>query len=399
MPETLLLTDAPATSASLANYEVAMDARWLHTGLGTYTYNLLKALSTSQNGVRLRAVVSQENAGRVSAFCQSLRIVESPIYTIREQFEIPKAARGCDLLHVPHYNAPLLYPGKLVVSIHDLIHLMPEGNNRQLSVFAYAWTMLHLAARRADHIVTGSAHAKQEIVERLGVPGSKISVIYHGVSQDFQDSNRETAPAVVYSALGRQFPYMLCVSALRPHKNLARLLEAAHRFWERTHSNCELLIVGTGGPEKAQLLDQCGRLGIAGKVTFLADVAEGLLPFLYAAAQFLVIPSLMEGFGLPVLEAMACGTPVLCSNTSSLPEVGGQAVLYFDPLNPEEMANAMQTLSASPEMRAALREKGLQRAQNFSWHESARKHAEVYSEVLHPARTTVSGFGSSHARN
>ncbi|HTR67453.1 MAG TPA: glycosyltransferase family 1 protein [Terriglobales bacterium] len=398
MPEALAVTEPPASPAARVNYEVAVDARWLRTGLGTYIYNLLAGLSILRDRVRIRGLVMEENAGRVSPFCQSVRIVKAPIYTLREQIEIPKAARGCDLLHVPHYNAPLLYSGKLVVSIHDLIHLMPEGHNHKFPVFAYAWTMLHLVARRADHIVTGSEHVKRQLVERLAVRESKISVIYHGVSEEFRPSNREQARALVAAALGRQTPYMLCVSALRPHKNLARLLAAAQLFWQRTNSAWELLVIGAG-PEKARLIEQCARLGITAKVNLVDQVAQDVLPSFYAAAQFLIMPSLVEGFGLPVLEAMACGTPVLSSSSSSLPEVGGDAVAYFDPLNVEEMAAAMQTVSASPETRAALREKGLLRAQRFSWRESARKHQEVYCEVLQKkARAAPAGSGS-YAQN
>jgi len=360
---------------------VAIDARWLRTGLGTYTFKLVEALSRMENRLLLRAIVTEASEARFSSLCASRR-VQASAYGIWEQIAIPLAARGCDLLHVPHYNAPLLSPGKLVVSIHDLIHLMPEGHNHRCSVWAYAWAMLHLVARRANHIVTGSEDAKRQIVERLGVRESKVTTIYHGVSSEFRKLNGETARAAVSHARVRQSPYMLCVSALRPHKNLIRLLAAATRFWERTNSVCDLLIIGSGEQEKACLLNECGRLHIAHKVFFIADIADDLLPSFYAAAQFLVMPSLAEGFGLPIVEAMACGTPVICSRASSLPEVGGDAVLYFDPLNVEDMANAMERVSASAEMRALLQEKGLKRAQGFSWLESARKHDEVYSRVL-----------------
>ncbi|HET7101042.1 MAG TPA: glycosyltransferase family 1 protein, partial [Terriglobia bacterium] len=143
-----------------------------------------------------------------------------------------------------------------------------------------------------------------------------------------------------------------------------------------------LVLVGDDRTRRQGVLDECARLGISDVVRHLPWAPERLLPDLYRAAELVVMPSTSEGFGLPVLEAMACGTPVACSNATSLPEVGGDAVEYFDPYNVEEMAAAMERVLDSPSLQADMREKGLKQAAKFTWEECARKHLEVYRSVL-----------------
>jgi glycosyltransferase involved in cell wall biosynthesis len=300
---------------------------------------------------------------------------------MREQFEIPAAAHGCALLHVLHYNVPLLYRGKLIVSIHDLIHLTREGHNGKLMILGYAWVMLRMAARRADRIITVSEYSKRQLVEQLGVSESKITVIPNGVGSQFHPIDKAKAASVVKSALFQEKPYFLCMSSLRPHKNLGSLLKAAEEFWIRTKSDWELLIVGDG-PQAQQLIQEVDRLNIGDKVHFERLVPEHLLRYLYGAAEFVILPSLAEGFGLPVLEAMACGTPTLCSRSASLPEVGGDAAVYFDALNISEMAAAMELVFKERTLASILVAKGLARAALFSWHESARRHYQVYVDAL-----------------
>src|SRR5436305_5919481 len=158
--------------------EVAVDARWLETGLGTYTRNLVAGLRQHGNGFVVRVITQRRHAARLEPYCDKLTIVDAPIYTIREQVRIPWAAHGADLLHVPHYNAPLLYRGKLIVTIHDLIHLTDPIYGRSLTRRLYALPMLNLVARKASHIITVSHYSKAQIIERLRIPPSKIAVIH-----------------------------------------------------------------------------------------------------------------------------------------------------------------------------------------------------------------------------
>jgi glycosyltransferase involved in cell wall biosynthesis len=361
---------------------VAIDARWLVGGIGTYTENLLHGLRQGTNGLEFHAIARSADVARVKELCFRTTVVNVPIYTMLEQFLVPHAARGCDLLHVPHFNAPLLHRGPLVVTIMDVIHLRSPKYRHKLGSILYAWPMLNAAARRADQIITVSNYSKAQIMETLGTPGSKISVIHNGVGGQFRQNANEKESEAAAQALGTDRPFLMYVGNLKPHKNVITLLRAFAQLHQRKTFSHSLLIVGDDPRWKRSIVEECVRLGIRDSTIFLPYVSPELLPRLYAAAELLVMPSTTEGFGLPVLEAMACGTPVVCSNAASLPEVAGDAALYFDPASHEELAERIELLLHSNGLRAALRSKGLQRAKQFTWDEFARKHLDLYYQVL-----------------
>jgi glycosyltransferase involved in cell wall biosynthesis len=361
---------------------ITIDARWLAGGVGTYTRHLLEGLWKHGNEFEVHAITQQEHAEVVKQWCSRVTVVDVPIFTMREQWAIPQATNGCDLMHVLHYNAPLLHRGPLLVSILDLIHITDPVYSRSFRSWVYARPMLNLVARKADHIVTLSEYSKAQIVERLGVPPSKVTAIHCGVNSQFHCVQREEAYAAIWEALGIQGPYILFVGSLKPHKNISTLLQAFALLRKRHDIPQRLLIIGDDARWKRPLLEECSWLGIEETTYFVPYVSQELLPKVYAAADLLVMPSRIEGFGLPVLEAMACGTPVVCSRAASLPEVGGDAVVYFDPENPEELAEAIERGLGSSELQQDLKTRGLERAQQFTWEESTRKHVELYRELL-----------------
>lgn len=362
---------------------LTVDARQVgKRGISTYSLNLLAALRQVDGEIRISAIVRAGAVNTVSSLCDEIKIVDAPIYTLREQLRIPLAARDCDLLHVPHYNVPVLYKGPLVVTIHDLTHVTEPALRNTAKAWLYARPMLHIAGRKAAHVITGSKHSKKGIVERLGVPAEKISVIYHGVGSQFQSCRRDVARAKVRDSLGIDSPYLLFIGSLKPHKNLSRLVQAFARIRSRRQLDHVLLLAGDDRIGRKPLLEECEGLGLGNTVRHVPWVPAELLPTVYAAADLLVVPSTNEGFGLPVVEAMACGTPVVCSDAASLPEVGGDAVVYFDPHNVEEMASTIERLLDSPSLQAEMREKGKAQAAKFSWQECARRHLEVYRMVL-----------------
>jgi glycosyltransferase involved in cell wall biosynthesis len=318
----------------------------------------------------------------VAQWCRNVTVLNVPIYTLQEQLAIPRAAKGCDLLHIPHYNAPLLHRGPLLVSILDLIHISDPAYRQSFKSWIYARPMINLAARKAQHIVTLSEYSKAQIVERLGVPASKVTAIYCGVNGQFRCADRKEAYTAVSQALGIQDPYFLYVGNLKPHKNVSTLLKGFALLRERRDIRQKLLITGDDARWKPALQEECAQLGIDGATLFVPYVAQDLLPKLYAGADLLVMPSRVEGFGLPVLEAMASGTPVVCSRAASLPEVAGDAALYFDPASAEELAEKIEKLLNSRDLQESLRAKGLERAKQFTWEESTRKHVELYQRLL-----------------
>ena len=361
---------------------ITIDARWLAGGIGTYTKELLAGICQSPDGFEVRAIACERDAKLVSQWCPRVKVVNSSTYTLGEQLAVPWAAKGCDLLHIPHYNAPLLHRGALLVSILDLIHITDPVYSRSLRSWVYARPMLNLVARKAEHIVTLSEYSKAQIVERLGVEAEKVTAIHCGVNGKFRCVDRKGAYTAVSEALGIQEPYILFVGSLKPHKNISTLLQAYMLLRQRHDIRQRLLIVGDDARWKPLLVEECSRLGIHDTTTFVPYVSQELLPKVYAGADLLVMPSTIEGFGLPVLEAMASGTPVVCSRAASLPEVGGDAVLYFDPASAEELAEKMEKLLVSRELQESLRAKGLERAKKFTWEESTRKHVELYHRLL-----------------
>ena len=361
---------------------IAIDARWLRGGIGTYTEHLLEGFSESSNGFAFEAITRLEHKTIVEQWCDRLRIVDAPIYTLTEQIMLPHVTKEVDLLHVPHYNVPLLYRGKLLVSILDVIHLTDPSYRANLAVQLYAKPMLYLAAKKAAHIVTISEYSKSQIIEHLHVPPEKITTIRCGVNGNFRCLDREEAADSVFRALGIRPPYVLYVGNLKPHKNVSMLLRAFALLRERIAQPLQLILLGEDKRWAKSLFEESARLGNGDAVRFVPHVSRELLSRLYAAAVVLVLPSRVEGFGLPVLEAMASGTPVVCSRAASLPEVAGDAAIYFDPSDDGDLADAIQRVLESPDLQNELRRRGLLRAKQLTWKKSVEKHLQVYDEIL-----------------
>jgi len=362
--------------------QLTIDARWLVGGIGTYTRHLLEGLGKHGNGFEVNAITREEHRREVEQWCPRVTVVDAPIYTPREQWAIPRAAKGCDLLHVPHYNAPLFERTPMVITVHDVIHLTDPGYRTSFKAWAYARPVLNIAVRKAAHIITVSKYSKGQIMDQLGVPSSKVDTIPCGVGSEFLPGDREAAFQRVSTILRIHDPYLLFVGSLKPHKNITALLKAFALLRKRRDIPQRLLILGEGEQVKRDLVRECAKLQISRRVDFVAKVEKALLPQVYFAADALVLPSRAEGFGLPVLEAMACGTPAICSRTASLPEVGGDAVLYFDPQSLEGLADAIEGVLSSRELRESLRAKGLVQAARFTWKEFVEKHVQVYRAVL-----------------
>ena len=362
---------------------VAIDARMTgYSGIGTYLQSLLENYARTESDFLFRlASPRQEFVCQFGSARFTWVRTDAPIYSLREQWQIPRAAEGSDLLHSPHYNIPCFYRGKLLVTIHDLTHITDRTFRRSLPALVYAHPMLAAASRKADHIVAVSEFTKQQIVDRLGVRPEKITAIHHGISSHFRAYDHEEAFRAASSALQLRRPYLLYVGALKPHKNLSTLIRAFALLYGRRKVEL-LLIVGDDSKWKKGLVSLCSQLRIADRVAFVRPVSYELLPKVYAGADLLVLPSFIEGFGLPVLEAMACGTPVICSRAASLPEVAGDAAEFFEPSGVDDLAEAIERVLDSPARQSVLRQKGLKRAGQFSWQECARRHLEVYRKVL-----------------
>jgi glycosyltransferase involved in cell wall biosynthesis len=298
------------------------------------------------------------------------------------QVEIARLARrlNLDLVHDPTGAMPLLLTQRpRVVTIHDVIpYIYPQTSTRLDWLIYHLW--LPLAVRQATLIMTDSQQSKEDIMAHLPVQAERIGVVPLAADRRFRPLNRvEVRP--ISQKYGVTGPYILYVGALGSRKNLPRLLEAYARL-RQWSARWKLVIAGGRKWKFSPIFEAVERLGLEAQVHFTGYVADEDLPALYNGADLFVFPSLYEGFGLPVLEAMACGTPVVTSNTSSLPEVTGEAALLVDPYDVAAISTAMRRVLTDPELARGLRERGLARAAQFSWERTARETVAVYERVL-----------------
>jgi glycosyltransferase involved in cell wall biosynthesis len=267
-----------------------------------------------------------------------------------------------DLFFSPGYNSPLFSPSPFVFTIHDLSHIhCPENSNPLIRLY-YA-TVMKRACQRARSILTVSEFTRMQILEWSGVSAEKVFNVGCGVDSFYQPGE---------SSDGLQFPYLLCVGNRKRHKNEFRVVEA----FARAGLSTGMHLVFTGNPT-ASLTACIDRCHMTDRVYFAGVVAELRLPSLYREAQALVFPSLYEGFGLPILEAMACGTPVVTSNVTAMPEIAGNAALLVDPTSVEQIASAMERIVSDAALRQQLRRKGLMRSAEFSWANTAARVYEL----------------------
>ncbi len=366
---------------------IAIDARKLRDyGIGTYVRNLLRHLAridqTTEYVLLCRPV--DEDLGR--RLGENFRTVpeQAGTYSIREQWTVPLDLRreGIDLFHAPHYVLPPLTPCKSVVTIHDCIHLrFPQYLPNRLA-YAYAWSSLWVATHRSTRVLTVSEASKRDILRYFSVPESKIDVIYNAIDEQFDESPTDAEIGRVRERYQLEDPFVLYAGNIKPHKNLERLIEAFSMLRKNGFEQVKLLIIGDEISKYATLRRAVHRHKLHHQVRFLGFVSDKTLACLYRLAGVFVFPSLYEGFGLPPLEAMASGTPVITSNVSSLPEVVGDAALLIDPNKPDAIFDAMRRVLTEPELAQSLRDRGLERVRHFSWERSIRRVREIYDEVL-----------------
>jgi glycosyltransferase involved in cell wall biosynthesis len=354
---------------------LTIDGRMLKTGIGTYSLNLIRELHDS-HGWHLNAITHPQYRELLTPYCNRVATTRARMYSLQEQISVALVADGDPVLHVPHFNAPLLYRGSLLVTIHDLTHLLFPAYRAQWKSRLYAAPMLSAAARQAEHIFTVSEYSKSKIIETLGVAGNKITVTYNGVSELFCPGDRCEARAIVAARFGLHAPYLLFVGSPKPHKNLHALLAAYASLFRERQQQCSLVFVGSDAAGTHAIRAAAESLGIS--PLFIENAANPEVVQLYRAAELSVLPSFEEGFGLPILESMACGTPVLCSTAAALPEVAGDAALFFDPNRPDELAAQIDRVLGSSDLQLKMRQDGLARAAAFSWREMARRHIAVY---------------------
>jgi len=354
---------------------IGLDARLLRIprGIGGSVSSLLIGLSGTDHRHEFIVYVDSEAAARRVPMDPrfTIRLIHSP-YPIWEQVRLPFAALEdrLDILHCPGNTAPTWAMGhaQLVVTIHDVIFLtgrFNRGNSfRQKLQNAYYGAIVPRIARRAAVIVTDSLFSKHDIATRLKIDHRKIVVIHLAVGPHFQVSDPEATELVQAVTGGR--PYIIAPAAEDPRKNTARLIHAFKSASERIGEPYLLVLVGMNNEASHRFKLISKNLGIEGRVRFLGFVSEDYLVKLYKGASFAAYPSLYEGFGLPVLEAMACGTAVIASNTTAIPEIAGDAALLVNPESSEELTDAIERFANDPTLRERYITLGKERSKMFS---------------------------------
>lgn len=366
---------------------IGIDARFygpVGKGLGRYTEKLIRHLEDivpekDEFFIFLRKGNFDEYVPKRKNFRKVL--ADYQWYSFREQTFFPSLLRKhhLDLVHFPHFNVPILYCRPFVVTIHDLILLRyPTVRNTTRSALTY-WAkflayriVIASAIRRARKILTVSRFTETDILRKYPGAAGRIEVAYEGCEIGPTDGFRGGNPA----SRGIMAPYFLYVGNAYPHKNLEAFVGLARQF-----PDIRFVLVGKEDFFYRRLRDTASQRGVR-NIVFVGFVPDaGLVP-LYRGATGYVFPSLYEGFGLPPLEAMRLGTPVIASSRGSLPEVLGDAALFFDPEKEEELAACVDRLLSDDGLRRELSEKGIARAKRFGWEETARASLSVYREIL-----------------
>lgn len=356
-------------------------------GNETYIRNLITALAELDRENRYTLYFSVPEAAEVwrnryTNFAVRLLPPHTPLVRVPLTLAYELRRRPVEVLHV-QYTAPPFCPAPVVTTIHDLaFEHLPETFTRRGK--AQLRLTVRRTARRAAHILTVSEYSRQDIRKTYRMPADKITVTYNGCEEQFTPLRAEEETAVIKRKFGITKDYLLAVGSLQPRKNLLRLLRAYAKLREQQPDfQLQLVLVGRQLWLYQEILREIKQQGFAADVIVTNYVRDEDLPALYRSAVALVYPSLFEGFGLPPLEAMACGTPVITSNTSSLPEVVGQAALLVDPYDETAIARAIWQIARDAPLRKHLQEAGLVQAKQFTWREAAKKTLAAYRAAAH----------------
>jgi glycosyltransferase involved in cell wall biosynthesis len=285
-----------------------------------------------------------------------------------------------DVLFVPAHTIPFISPRRTVTTLHD-IGFMHEEDLYGKAELDYHKFSAKLAVKRCSTILTVSEYSKQDICKTFNIDSERVKVIPNSYNKEaFNASVRDNKNLITdaQKQAGVRQPYIMTIGRIEKKKNTLGLVKAfAILKKQEKFKNYQLLLVGASGLGADEIRKACNTLGISSDVIWPGWLPEAVVPALMAGAEAFVLPSFFEGFGIPVLEAMACGTPVICSNVTSLPEVAGGAAILVDPQDPQAIASGIEKVCSNPALAAELLEKGYQRVKSFSWESSARLLAEV----------------------
>lgn len=371
--------------------KIVIDGRlWFESGIGRYLRNLVTNLQALDGNNEYKILLLKKDLDKVD-IGQNFQKVEADFhwYSVAEQYRLPKLLNSLqpDLVHFPHFNVPIFYKGKYIVTIHDLIHQhfpTREATTRnplvyKIKKFGYK-RVFGVAVKRSSVIITPSDFVKKQLIKEWGVDDKKITITPEGVDDGILGLAKNVTDKQAEEVLNKfniTGHYIFYIGNAQPHKNIFSLIDA-FRLIKQTHPNFILVLSGPQNYFWQRIKEKAKDDGIV----FTGFVSDKEMVVLYKKAWCFLMPSLEEGFGIPVLEAMACGCPVVSSDRGSLSEVGGDAAVYFDPDNIEDMVEKISRVLDGKELRRGLINKGLKRYKSFSWQKMAEQTLKVYKQSL-----------------
>lgn len=368
--------------------KIGIDARIYgpkFTGIGRYNVELVDHLAQLDDKNEYVVFLQKEQFDQFTTPNRRFTkvLADFPHYSFGEQlgFNSLLKSHHLDLMHFTHFNAPIRYNRPYVVTIHDLtLSFFKSKKSNFIKNLAYK-IIIRRVTREAKQVIAISENTKKDLIETLGLPEEKISMIYNGINPKFGQVN-PTPRQDLMKKLNLQQPYLLYTGVWRRHKNLVSMVKAFAKFNKGTKENYNLVITGKHSPLYDEVPNTIHELGIQDQVHLVGMVSEEDLFGLYKNALAYVFPSFYEGFGLPPLEAMQCGIPVIASNTSATPEVCGEGnALFFDPYDVEDMQVKMKQIATDPTLRDRLIKKGYERVKEFDWGKMTKKVLGVYKKI------------------
>lgn len=359
-----------------------------HSGIGRYTEELVRNLHGINSELEFTLFCRRSDLTEITGLVPGWKIVEAdiPHYGFAEQLKLPRIFQSekLDLLHVPHFNVPLLYSGKFVATIHDLLwHEVKSWTVTTLSAPKYA--VKYLAYRgsvrntvlRAEKLIVPSLTVKRDLLKRFKLPQEKIEVTYEGVASNVLKNKKNLKN--VLAKLGVKEGFVLYVGNLYPHKNVESIVRAVKLL---RNNNLQIVIVSSRNVFQKRFLAFIKKEGLKDRIHVLGNVSDAELGVLYSSAKAFVFPSFSEGFGLPGLEAMAAGLPLLCSDIPVFHEIYNDAPEYFNPRDANDIAQKLQRVLADNNLRLKMIKKGRIQASKYSWKKMAEETLGVYNKVL-----------------
>lgn len=357
------------------------------TGIGRYLLNLIEVASQKRSDYELFLYGNQfSRSDKFPGKCH-VRIIPEGIVWWWDQIKLKNQLKrdSVDLFLSPYYKAPILANCPTIITIHDLMFLYISSRKVpwQWIYNIYFKIIARIIASKTKAIITDSIISKREIIKYLKIPEKKIKVICIGVSPQFKPADERINIEKMKGKYGIKGEYIFYLGNFKPHKNVARLVEAYNMLQEKHKNKYLLVLAGEGDKNLPKLINLAKEMKLAERILYIGSPNEDDLPLLYSAAKMFVMPSLAEGFGLPAIEAMACGTPIIVGNRGALPEVVGEAGILVNPLSSKDIHHAIKRLFNDSNLYKSLINKGLLRAHEFDYTRSAEKIIELIDSIIY----------------